>query len=104
MKTLAAASALAVALLSAAGAASAQDYRVRFGDLNLASPEGAARYDRRVNRASRSACAGSDPISFAQCRARFREAALDLLPAARHADYARARGSREVAMVPTYRG
>lgn len=105
MKTLAAATALAVALLSAAaGTASAEDYRVRFGDLDLSSPQGAAQYDRRVNRASRSACAGTDPMSFAQCRIRFRAAALELLPASRQAEYARARGVREVAMVPAYFG
>jgi UrcA family protein len=103
MKTLAAASALAVALATA-GVASAQDYRVRFGDLDLGSPEGAAQYDRRVNRASRRACDGVDPLSSAQCRVRFRAAALELLPEARQADYARARGSRELAMVPSYLG
>lgn len=84
--------ALAVAVLSAS-AASASDYRVAFGDLDLGSPEGASRLDRRIDRAARSACATGSRVAEAQCRTAFRGEVLGLLPDARRQDYARARDS-----------
>ena len=93
MKAFAAASTLALALVSA-GAASAQDYRIAYGDLDLATSQGAARFDRRVSRAARGACQTGAPLADAQCTARFRAEALDGLPTAHRQDYARARGDR----------
>ncbi|WP_298159314.1 UrcA family protein [Brevundimonas sp.] len=95
--------AMAVAVLSA-GAASASDYRVGFGDLDLATSEGAARFDRRVGRAARAACQTGSPLLEVRCRARFRSEAMRLLPDGRREDYARARGDRIVVRTPTDQG
>ncbi len=88
----------------AAGAASAQDGRVRFGDLDLATPEDAARFDRRVERAARSACGGTSALAAATCAARFRAEAQALLPAARREEYSRGRTTRQLAMIPVHYG
>lgn len=88
-------SAMAVAVLSA-GAASASDYRVAFGDLDLATSEGAARFDLRVGRAARAACGTGSPLLDAACRTRFRAEPMRLLPDGRREDYARARAGRIV--------
>ncbi|MEQ7156160.1 UrcA family protein [Brevundimonas aurifodinae] len=101
MKTLAIAVS-ALALL--AGAASAQDYRIPFGDLDLASVQGANAFDARVDAASRQACRGGGPLAEHQCRVRFRAEAIRLLPTVRRDDYARARGGRILAMVPVIYG
>jgi UrcA family protein len=101
MKTLAIAFA---ALALSAGAASAQDYRIAFGDLDLASASGADAFDARVNRAARRACRTSAPLADHQCRGRFREEAMRLLPGVRRDDYARARGGRILAAVPVIYG
>ncbi len=99
MNRLAAASAaVAVAILSA-GAASASDYRVQIGDLDFATTQGAATFDRRVRNVAQSACAGST-LQQARCRADFRTEALRLLPRAHRDDYARARGDRIVVRTP----
>lgn len=95
----AASAALAVALLSA-GAASASDYRVAYGDLDLASTTGAARFDLRVGRAARAACATGARLTDARCRDAFRAETMRLLPEARREDYARARDSRIVVRAP----
>lgn len=101
MIRLAAASAvLAVAVLSA-GAASAQNYRIAFGDLDLGSSEGAARFDQRVDRAARTVCTTDAPLADAQCVRRFRVEATRLLPDASREDYARARNSRVVVRTPS---
>lgn len=101
MKTLAiAVSALALS----AGAASAQDYRIALGDLDLGSIQGAAAFDARVASVSRRACRAGSPLDQHQCRARFRAEAMSLLPAARRDDYARVRGGRILAMVPVIYG
>jgi UrcA family protein len=97
--------AFSAALLVCAGSASAQDYRIPFGDLDLGSVQGAAAFDTRVNDAAGRACRRlGAPMPDAQCRARFRAEAMRLLPAARRDDYARARGGRVLAMVPIIYG
>lgn len=103
MKTLIALMA-ATAALTIAGAASAQDARVRFGDLDLATPEGAARFDRRVERAARWACSGSSALAVTACAARFRADAHALLPVARQDEYARGQATRQLAMIPVHYG
>lgn len=84
----------ALCLLSAAGAASAQDHRVAYGDLDMASPADASRFDRRVSRAARSACDGGAPLATAVCVTRFKAEVMERLPAAFREDYARARSGR----------
>lgn len=101
--TFVAATAVAVALF-AAGTASAQDLRIAFGDLDLASPEGAAQFDRRVTRAARRACDGGSPLATAACMVRFRAEAQTLLPEVRRDEYARGRAGRQLAMVPAFYG
>lgn len=96
----AATAAISVAVLSA-GVASASEYRVAFGDLDLASREGAARFDLRVGRAARAACVSGSPLVDARCRSDFRAEATRLLPDGQRADYARARGDRFVVRTPT---
>ena len=96
--------AVSAALLFTAGAASAQDYRIVIRDLDLGSVEGAAQFDARVNEAADRACNLGAPMPDAQCRNRFRAEAMRLLPAARRDDYARARSSRVMAMVPVVYG
>lgn len=103
MTRFAAASAVFAAALAAASAASAapamdsfappgaEDYRVVYGDLDLATPEGVARFDRRVNRAARSACASSWRWGEIECRQDFRAEAVLALPGFHRRDYARAR-------------
>ena len=102
MKTFAVA-ALSAALLLSAGAASAQDYRIVIRDLDLGSVAGAAQFDARVEAADR-ACNLGAPMPDARCVRRFRAEAMRLLPAARRDDYARARSSRVMAMVPVVYG
>lgn len=101
MKTFAIAFA---ALVLSAGAASAQDHRIGFGDLDLGSTQGADAFDARVDRVARRACRNGAPLAEHRCRTLFREEAMRLLPAARRDDYARARGGRILAMVPTVYG
>ncbi len=101
MKTLA----LSLAALAlSAGAASAQDFRIAFGDLDLGSVAGANAFDARVNAAARRACRGTAPLAEHRCRARFRVEAISLLPSVRRDDYARARGGRVLAAVPVIYG
>jgi len=94
----------AAVLCASAGAASAQDYRIAYGDLDLGSADGAAQFDRRVTRTGRQACRTGAPMADAQCVARFRVEAMRLLPDASRQDYARARGGRVLAMVPVIYG
>lgn len=103
MKTFAFALA-AVAIVASAAPVSAQDYRISYGDLDLGVVSGADRLDHRIARQARSACNGQRGLAFARCRADFRAAAMEALPVSRQADYARARGGRILAMVPTYQG
>lgn len=103
MKAFAAATAVAVTLV-AAGAASAQDVRVAYGDLDLASPAGAQQFDRRVNRAVRIACQGGSLRETAQCAATLRAEIQSLLPSVRREEYTRARAIRQMAMIPVHYG
>ncbi|WP_309628612.1 UrcA family protein [Brevundimonas sp.] len=100
IRFVAATAAIAVAVLSA-GAASASEFRVAYGDLDLASSEGAARFDLRVGRAARAACATGSPLADARCQGQFRAEATRLLPDGPRAEYARARGGRIVVRTPT---
>ncbi len=93
MKTFAAASACALALL-VAGTATAQNYRISFGDLDLGSAEGAAQFDRRVSRAARAACNGLTALDAVECTYKFRAQARNLLPESRRDEYARGRQDR----------
>ena len=80
----------------AAGAASAQDARVRWGDLDLSSAAGAAAFDARVAAAASRMCRGvKRPASRindrAFCRTAFRDEAVRQLPGAVQVDYALSR-------------
>ena len=100
IRLAAASAALAVAVLSA-GAASAQNYRIAFGDLDLGSTEGAVRFDQRVDRVARTVCTVDTPLADAQCVRRFRVAAMRQLPEASREDYARAHNGRVVVQTPS---
>lgn len=99
-RTLLASVAVAAAVLSA-GAASAADYRVAFGDLDLSTAQGAARFDLRVRSQARSACLGDTPLAQARCRTAFREEAMARLPDLHRRDYARGRGDQAVVRGPS---
>ncbi len=95
MKLFAAALAAATLL---AGAASAQDARIAVGDLNLATPAGAAALDARIAATARDLCRGvRRPGSLisdrAYCTAAVRAETLRQMPVARQAEYARARSA-----------
>ncbi|GEM_PF-1069064 len=101
---------LACATLAVAAPAFAQDrapaprnddVRVRIDDLDLSSANGAARFDERVERRARTACAGRPTLSGMQCRETLSRELRGALPAPQREDYARARSGRVLAMVPT---
>ena len=94
-----ASAALAAAILSA-GAASAAEWRVPIGDLNLSTPQGAATLDRRITGAAHGACNSGGALDQARCRVLFRREAMDNLPLSLRDDYARARSSRVVVRTP----
>ena len=80
----------------AAGAASAQEARVRWGDLDLGSAAGADAFDARVSAAASRMCRGvkrpgSRINDRAFCRAAFRDEAVRQLPGAAQVDYALSR-------------
>lgn len=86
--------ALAVSL--AAGDASAQEARVRWGDLDLSSAAGADAFDARVAAASSRMCRGvkrpgSRINDRAFCRTAFRDEAVRQLPGPVQVDYALSR-------------
>lgn len=91
MKTLASlAAALIVSL--AAGAASAQEARIHWGDLDLSSAAGADAFDARVSAAADRMCRGvKRPASRindrAFCRSAFRDEAVRQLPGSAQVDY-----------------
>ena len=92
--------AAAVITLAAAGAASAQEARVAWGDLDLATGRGASAFDARVDQASRQLCRdalrpGSRISDRSYCQAAARAEALRQLPAAAQTDYASARARIE---------
>ena len=86
----------ALTISLAAGAASAQDARVRWGDLDLSSAAGATAFDARVTAAASRACRGvkrpgSRINDRAFCRTAFRDEAVRQLPGAVQVDYALSR-------------
>lgn len=97
MKILA--SLTAVLLLAAAGSASAaQQARIGWTDLNLASTAGAATFDQRVEAAAKTLCRdarrpGSLMSDRAFCQAAVRREALRQLPGAAQVDYAASRAA-----------
>ena len=90
MKTLA--SLAAVLIVAAAGSASAQEARIRWGDLDLSTAAGADAFDARIRAAARKMCRGV-PVSGgrAACQAAVRDEAVTLLPGAAQVDYALSR-------------
>ncbi|MFN3558641.1 MAG: UrcA family protein [Brevundimonas sp.] len=94
MKILA--SLTAVLFLAAAGSASAQQARIGWTDLNLASTAGARTFDQRVEAAARTLCRdarrpGSLLSDRPFCQAAVRREALRQLPGAAQVDYAASR-------------
>ena len=86
---------LAAVLLYAAPATSQEVQRIPFADLDLSSPPGATAFDHRVRQAGRRACLDRSGPSVADrsCLRRFRRDALEALPGALRADYARSRST-----------
>jgi len=101
---------LALSALTVAAPAFAQDrvapragdYRVRIDDLDLSSANGAARFDDRIDRQARTACAGRPTITGLQCRQTLSRELRNALPAQHREEYARARSGRVLAMVPNF--
>lgn len=94
MKTLAVLA--AVLTLAAGGAASAQDARIVWGDLNLASASGADAFDARIDRAARKMCRGavrpgSRIPDRTWCMEAVRREAVSGLPGVAQVDYALSR-------------
>ncbi len=94
MKTLA--SLAAVLTLAAAGAASAQEARIRWNDLDLSTAAGADAFDARLDAAARRMCRdarrpGSRIGDQAFCLSAFRSEAIRQLPGAARVGYARSR-------------
>ena len=86
--------ALSVSL--AAAAASAEEARVRWGDLDLSSAAGAIAFDARVSAAASRMCRGvkrpgSRINDRAFCRTAFRDEAVRQLPRSVQVDYALSR-------------
>jgi UrcA family protein len=96
MKILA--SITAALVLTTAGAATAQQARVAWGDLDLSTAAGARAFDARVETAARTLCrTARRPGSFipdqSHCRAAFQAEAVRQLPGAARVDYASSRRS-----------
>lgn len=94
MKILA--SLTATLVLAAAGSASAQEARIAWGDLNLATAAGADAFDARVDAASRKMCRdarrpGTRLSDQSFCRAAVQSEALRNLPETAQAEYALSR-------------
>ena len=86
----------AVSVSLAAGAASAQEARVQWGDLDLSSAAGADTFDARIAAAADRMCRGvkrpgSRINDRAFCRAAFRDEAVRQLPGSAQVDYALSR-------------
>lgn len=87
---------LVAALSIVAGAASAQEVRIQWGDLDLSSAAGADAFDARVSAAADRMCRGvkrpgSRLSDRAFCRAAVRNEAVRQLPGAAQVDYALSR-------------
>ena len=102
MNRLAATTAIAAVLLSA-GAASASEYRIPIHDLDFATAQGAATFDRRIQGIAQSACVSGSSLDQARCRRAFRIEAMERLPDAQRQDYARARTERMIVQTPVVR-
>ena len=94
MKTLA--SLAAILALTVTGSASAQEARIRWGDLDMSSAAGATVFDARVEAAARKLCLhayapGSRIPDRAFCRAAVQTEAVRLLPGRVQVDYALSR-------------
>ena len=97
----------AAAVLSAVvvAPATAQDARIRYGDLDLSTAAGASAFDTRVDEAGVRLCrdmrrTGRLAVDQRRCLTLIREEALRELPRARQTDYARSpRADRQVAQV-----
>ena len=94
MKILA--SLAAVVTLAAAGAASAQETRIRWDDLDLSTAAGAAAFDARLDAAARRMCRdarrpGSRIGDHAFCLSAFRNEAIRQLPGTAQVEYALSR-------------
>lgn len=90
------ASLTAVLVLASAGAASAAQARIEWGDLNLASVSGGDAFDQRVEAAAQTLCRdarrpGSRLSDRAFCEAAVRREAVRQLPSAAQVDYAASR-------------
>lgn len=88
----------ALLLVGGAGAASAHEARINWGDLNMGTATGADSFDARVDAAARKLCRdarapGRLLSDRAFCRAAVRTEALRLLPGAVQVEYARSRQS-----------
>lgn len=95
MKTLASLAAVLTVSL-AAGAATAQDARIRWGDLDMSSAAGADAFDARISAAADRMCRGvkrpgSRINDRAFCRTAVRDEAIRQLPGAVQVDYALSR-------------
>lgn len=95
MKTFASLAAVLI-VAAAAGTASAQEARIRWGDLDLSSAAGADTFDARVSTAASRMCRGvkrpgSRINDRAFCRAAFRTEAVRQLPGSAQVDYALSR-------------
>ncbi len=85
-----------VAAILFAGAASAEEARIAVGDLNLATPAGAAALDARVETLARDLCRGARRTASlisdrAYCEAAVRAEVMRQLPASSRAEYASTR-------------
>jgi UrcA family protein len=90
MRTLVLAS---IALMASVSVTHAQDYRIRFGDLDLSTAEGVASFDARLLRQARGACTVTGSrLPNSRCLRAFHEEALALLSERQRRDYARVRG------------
>lgn len=87
--------------LAVAGAASAQEARIAYGDLDLTTAAGAQAFDIRIQTAARKLCRdarrpGSAIPDQDYCRAAVQTEAVRNLPATSRADYASARRTVEL--------
>lgn len=90
-----------IALLTSVSVTHAQDYRISFGDLDLSTPEGVARFDARLFHQARGACTlTGSRLPDSRCLRTFRAEALSLLSERQRQDYARARGETVSARTP----
>ena len=96
----------AVAVLSASSAL-AQDARIAFGDLDLASTAGATAFDARLDQAAERLCrdvafTAGQITNRRSCRAAVRAEALSRLPRVRRVEYVRtSRDARPVVRAAT---